>query len=452
LPNDEYKELENFLNELVAYTLTDVGYFIPFCHSDYQYPLHLQSLVDICNDIINGNVRRFTMHVPPQHGKSELLLHSIALYLKKNPTKNVAYVGYAQQFSERQTRKAYKYMKKLGLAPVIEKTNEFILAEGGGLFTSSVTGILTGETVDWLIIDDPFASPLQAYSKTYRERIWDWWLGVAKDRERPETSVTVLHTRWHLDDLIGRLIKNKERFEHYRLPALYDGLDAYGKPCEHTKDMDTPLWRDYEFYNEKRLAHKPTFLAKFQGLPIVKGDAVFKDVNYYSELPKEYKYQIGSDFAYSENSKSDYSVFVVFAVANKKYYLVDVIRYQKEISYTKSVCERLKDKYKTKIGIESNGTQKAVYDMLKTQIKGNYFYPVIPSGDKLTRSIPFASEWNLGNVLLPDPTVFNHSWLEDYIDEITSFTGVKDSHDDQVDASVMAFINKGSSIGVMIAI
>jgi predicted phage terminase large subunit-like protein len=216
----------------------------------------------------------------------------------------------------------------------------------------------------------------------------------------------------------------------------------------HTKEIGTPLYYSKEFYEKKKRQNEYVFYAMYQGLPIQRGNTLFKDVNYYSELPKELKYKIGSDFAYSEHTKSDFSVIVVFGYANKKHYLIDVIRYQKEIDYTEKMVLHTKMKYKSKIGIEANGTQKAVYDMISKKIGQHYFKAVQPLGDKYTRSIPFAAEWNLGNILLPDPTVFNHPWLDDYIDELMLFTGIKDTNDDQVDASVVAFNMVTQSTGV----
>ena len=66
--------------------------------------------------------------------------------------------------------------------------------------------------------------------------------------------------------------------------------------------------------------------------------------------------------------------------------------------------------------------------------------PINPRGDKYTRSLDLSEAWNAGNLLLPDPNTYPEKrWLIDYIDEFEVFTGINDPHDDQIDASVMAF-------------
>ncbi|MCK9482689.1 MAG: phage terminase large subunit, partial [Bacteroidia bacterium] len=256
------------------------------------------------------------------------------------------------------------------------------------------------------------------------------------------------------DDLIGRLIDTKYNMTHIRLPALYDGLDAYGSPESHQKEIDTPLWDEfgYDYYDEIRRSNEYTWQSLYQGLPISRGNAIFKDVTFYNSLPSEYKVQIGVDLAYSERTKSDYSVAVVIAVANQKYYILDVIRWQKEFNYSIDILQNLYNKYVSKIAMENNGVQKAICDMVESKLGYNRIKRINPTQDKVARATDFSSQWNLGNVLVPNPEIYPNNWLSDYIEEMQSFTGIKDKHDDQVDASVYAFMNKGIELGDMIMI
>lgn len=427
----------------------DVSYFLPYANKELEIPAHLKPIPDVINSIIKGNIERVSFSVPPQHGKSLMLLYGICLYLMKNPTKYVAYIGYAQQFAQSQTRKSIVLFNKFGIVSAVNTQREYINIAGGGLLTSSIGGVLTGYPIDWLIIDDPISGPAQAHSKVYREALWDWFNEVANPRIRPTTSLTVVHTRWHLDDLIGRLIKTNYKMQHIRIPALYDGLDVVGKPVEHTQELDAPLWNKfgYDFYNDIRRSNPYTFYALYQGLPISKGNTVFKDVCYYSKLPENYRVQIGTDFAYTESSKADYSVIVIMYYSDGKYYVVDVIRYQKEIDYTYKIITDVYAKYKTRIAIESNGTQKSVADTIEKMVDRGKIKRCNPTLDKFARSQAFSSSWNLGDVLLPDPSIYPNNWLNEYIEEVSNFTGVKDLHDDQVDASVNAFENSEQSVG-----
>lgn len=428
---------------------TNIEIYIPYVSDEYEKPKHLKPITDVLNRILNGEVLKVCFSVPPQHWKSVTVGHFLAKYLDKYRKHNTTYASYEQTFAESQTRLPKRLLKDIhGIKPIIDSQKEFVLEEGGSLFTTSTGGGMTGRPQNLIILDDLVKNSAEAESKVYRDRTYDWFFSAVDTREREnKTSLVLFMTRWHNDDLIGRLIKEKYDIVNIRIPALYDGLDCNGIPEEHTKELGTPLYYSKEFYEKKKRQNEYVFYGMYQGLPIQRGNSLFKDVNYYRELPNELKYKIGSDFAYSENTKSDYSVIVVFGYANKKHYLIDVIRYQKEVDYTENIVKRIKEKYKSKIGIEANGTQKAVYDMISKKIGKHYFTAVQPLGDKYTRAIPFASEWNLGNILLPDPTVYNYAWLDDYIEELMLFTGIKDANDDQVDGSVVAFNMKTNDGG-----
>lgn len=399
------------------------------------------------NRILKGEIVRLCFSVPPQHYKSYTTLFFIALYLYKYPTHNVVYISYEQSFAQSQIRLAYRILKEhFKIIPISETQKEFLLPGGGSLITTSVNGTVTGRATNLIVIDDPIKGRLEAESKTYRNRVYDFFLSEVATRFRENiTSIAIFMTRWHIDDLIGRLLKeNIYEFKNIRVPAISDGLDDSGVP--NNSEVGIPLLYTKEFYDKPRQMNKYIFQSMYQGLPIIKGDSVFKDVTYYSKLPDNIKYKIGSDFAYSESTKANYSVIVVFGYADNKHYLIEVIRYQKDVNYTINIVKNIYNKYKSKIGIEANGTQKATYDMLCKLIGGSYLYAIQPKGDKFTRALPFANEWNSGNILLPDPTVFNHLWLNDYLDELHNFTGQKDLYDDQVDASVNSFNMKSDVV------
>lgn len=419
------KDYQLLYNEAKKQALNDLGAFIVFNNPDFNKPKHLQPIVNELNSILNGNVSKMMFSVPPQHHKSVTLLNAIALYLTKYPSKVVAYISYSQSFSQTQSRKAISIYKKFNpnAKVLIDTQREFILETGGGLITSSVDGALTGYAIDWLIIDDPISNRLEAESPTYRQRNIDWWNDVAKTRLRPNTtSLSIVHTRWHNNDLIGYLSKNEPSIKYYNIPAI--------------DNDNNPLLNSLEYYEQVKKANPYGFYSLYQGEPIAKGGKLFKDFTYTDTLPTNYQIGIGIDLAYTSNTKSDYSVAVVMLKDKEtnKLIITKAKCWQTDINETKTILQRLRAEYPSvRMALEYNGTQIAIFDMLKEILKP--IMPVELKGDKFVRAQEFSSQWNLGNVLIYDKGDIDNQFFEQFAE----FSGLKDLHDDFIDASVYAY-------------
>jgi len=415
--------------------------FIPRLNKRYVAPTHLMPLINTLERIARGESVFLCISVPPRHAKTETLLNFIAWFLRQHQSKTVVYCSYAQRQSESKTLKAQNLIRTLAL-PISEtmaNREEFRLTEGGGILTTGVGGALTGQGADVMLIDDPVKNREEAESPVIREKIWGWFEDVAETRLEPNASVVVCMTRWHADDLIGRILRERPEYEYIRIPALADGLSADGKsamPDVLGRKLDEPLWpARYDFANldKSRREKAYTFTAMYQGLPTPRGAELFRDCTRYSELPKQgLRYAIGIDLAYTKDRRADYTAIVVMARVGDIWYVIETERWQEEITYTKKRILEFANKYHCRIIIETNGSQKAVYDELKKDIYGR-LKPAELNGDKLTRSLALREYWNAGLVQVP-----NGKYGE-FIQELNDFTGVKDLHDDYVDAAVYAF-------------
>lgn len=239
------KKLSLLKQKLKYVSERDLGAFIVQNNKNYERPSHLEPLIQFFNDVAEGKERHLAMTVPPRHGKTETAIHGIPYYLSKNREKTVAYISYSQTQSVSKAVKSHQVITDLGweLHPKLNNRAEFRIAEGGGILTTAVGGSLTGQGVDLLIIDDPFSNYKEAYSKTTRQAVWDWFDFVAETRLEPNASTLIVHTRWHEDDLIGRVVKERKKYEFIRIPAIEDGLDAYGKVEEqHERKIGEALW------------------------------------------------------------------------------------------------------------------------------------------------------------------------------------------------------------------
>lgn len=431
------KLLQLKLQELAR---TDLARFIPLVRPSYEAPTHLNPLINFFNDITFNKVERhLALTVPPRHGKTETTLMGIAFYLKHNPTKTVGYVSYAQTQSESKAVKVQSLIRELGLKlhPNLTNRKEFRLAEEGGILTTARGGSLTGQGVDLLVIDDPLSNRDEANSTTIRNKVWDWYEDVAETRLEPNASQLIIHTRWHEDDLIGRLLERRKEYEFVRLPALEDGLSFDGKEqIECIREIGSALWSarySKEKLEDTKKKSEYRFASLYQGLPRAREDYLFKSYATYSELPKEgLRYAICTDLAYTEKTVADNSAVVIMARKDDKYYIIEVFKYQKGIEYSIALLKRLYDKYGVKIGIEANGPQKAVYDMVRKTVPA---MKILPNGDKYTRALSYSEAWNNGNILLPESA----PWKNDYVEEHQNFTGINDAKDDQVDAGSHTF-------------
>jgi len=408
--------------------LQSVMVAIPLLNRTYVMPKHLQPITDVLNAILRGEQHKICISLPPRHGKTETILAFMALYLYNYPHHNISYLGHTQTFAQSKVLTAQKYAKSLGVIPDGKMNNrkEWRTSEGGALIANGINGDIMGMGFNVAIVDDPISSRAEAESLTYRNRTWAAFEDDIESRLEPNASVIVVMTRWHNDDLIGRLLKKRD-YTYLRIPALCDDEDDL-----LGRKIGDALWK--ERYPKEILEtlknDKPySFASMYQGLPQIKGANLFKDPTFYTKLPDSYQVSIGADLAYSDKTTSDYSAVVVTAFSEGIYYILDVIRWQTDINQSIPKLQQIQSKYNVSIAIEANGVQKAVYDFVKRYV------PVTKAktlGDKYVRALPVIEKWNAGKIRLP----LGAKFLDMYLEEIINFTGIKDAHDDMVDATV----------------
>lgn len=161
---------------------------------------------------------RLIISMPPQEGKSQRASRRFPLWaLVRNPDLRIAIASYEANVARRWGRAIRDDINQassdLGLRvrQDLSAQNEWQLeGHDGGVFTAGVGGAMTGRPVDLLLIDDPVKGREQADSPTYRERAWDWWQETASTRLAPGAPVVLILTRWHEDDLAGRLLKAED--------------------------------------------------------------------------------------------------------------------------------------------------------------------------------------------------------------------------------------------------
>lgn len=363
---------------------------------------------------------------PPQHGKSTVTTHGLVWALIKHPKRRFGYATYNLERAISVARSFRTIAQAAGLELSGTLGHAYNSQGGGVLFAGRGTAV-TGEPIDGFgVVDDPFKDRSEAESRTIRDTADDWHREVWLTRHHPGTSSFVMATRWHEDDLSGRLIRRG--WEYLNLEAVAGNNDPLGRrPGEPLCPSRWPL---DALEKQRARVGEYGWASLFCGRPRPRGGKLFQDAHYY-DIPPRSGYRIGHgiDLAYSKKTQADYSVSVVLLEQGGIYYVANVVRKQARAPEFAQDLKRICGQYPGKPRWYCAGPEKGVADLI------GGIDTLAASSDKYVRAQPVSAAWNEGKVLVPSDA----SWVNDFISEVCDFTGVNDSHDDQVDALAAAF-------------
>ena len=421
--------------------------------SNYQYqiPKHINLLNEKLQEIAFGDAKRLIVFLPPRHGKSMLVSHYFpAWYLGMFPDKRVILTAYEADFAATWGRKARDvlngYGKPLYGIEVNDKSSAAnrwdIKGHIGGMVTAGVGGPITGKGADILIIDDPIKNAEEANSQTYRDKTWEWYQSTAYTRLEPNGSIILIMTRWHEDDLAGRILRQIERgsseqWEIINLPAIAEDHDILGR------NVGDPLWPERYDLNELERIKYTTgsywWSAMYQQRPQPPEGGLLKRswIKQYQpyELPdlEELNIYQGWDLAISTKETADYTVCTTLGISKEKQiYVLDWYRDRIDFPTQVRVVKKLAEKWDpSQIAIESNAYQQA----LPQQLKKTSMLPIKEvkrTKDKVTRITSAFVHFENGKIILPE----NHPELDNFINEYVYFPQGK--HDDMLDSVELA--------------
>lgn len=311
---------------------------------------------------------------------------------------------------------------------------EWRTTSGGGVLAVGAGSGLTGQGVSGLmVVDDPFKNPEDAQSQVIRDKVGEWFDAVVQTRIEG-ASTLVIHTRWHEDDLIGRLAKDAD-FTVINLPALAEADDPLGRA------EGEPLWPErfgLKYLEKRKRRNEYLFASLYQGRPRPRGSAVFGAPHYYDPKTLDLtgcRLVLAADPAASIKTSADYSAAGVIAVKGNGDAMIGYLlyAYREQVPIPQFAQDLLGMQARfgdTEINIEAVGGFKAIPQMLLAIRPDLRVHEIIPVGDKFMRAQPAASAWNTGRLLVPSDSP---PWLGPLLDEVAKFTGVNDVYDDQVD-------------------
>lgn len=442
--------------------------WVPLMSPTFQRPEHLTQLAEV---LVRSQFEPIyaTIAVPPRHSKTETIVHSIPWRLLRDPTCEIAYCTYEANLAYSKSRRMREIAEQVGvkLKHGSKGVQEWQTSEGGKVIATGVGGPITGKGAKLLIIDDPLKNREEAESTVIRQKIWDWFTSTALTRVEPGGSVIVCHTRWHDDDLIGRIKREfagneSVNWVHLNMPAVTETLERVtvnGEEIEktHRRALWPSRWNLGELDKKRQLVGEYDWSALYQCEPRPKGGRLFQAATRYqhaniAEGKEPCKIIIGADPAATERTNADYSAIVVASFTGSwdkedpsntenLGFRGDILEVWRGQVTVPEFVKRLRDiavKWGAPVAVEAVAGFKAVPQMLRQMDRSLKIIEAPVVGDKFTRSLPVSAAWNYGRIRIPDD-VGNNTWVHDFLAEVEKFTGVKDKHDDQVDALAHAY-------------
>lgn len=466
LGEDELKELEALVSELEqrSYVQSCRDDLIEFCkhmQNDYKVGKHHKKLAALLEDIEASRKDRICVSVPPRHGKSQLVsIYYAAWYLGRNPSHKVMLVSHTTDLAVDFGRKVRNLIASdtfreifstVDIASDNKSAGRWNTNQGGEFFAAGVGSALAGRGAHLLLVDDPH-SEQDVLSGNFGifEKTYEWFAYGARTRLMPGGRVAIVHTRWHMDDLIGRVIRDMtqspdaDQYEVFEFPAILT--------LENNKTGETiekALWP--EFFDLPALhrtkASMPVFQwnAQYQQRPTAEEASIVKR-EWWRQWPKDdppsCEYLICSlDAAAEKHNRADYTALTTWGVffneeeEMHQLILLDSIKERLEFPELKQLClDHYKEWDPDSFIVEKKSAGVAIYQELRrTGIPVQEYTPHRGTGDKYARLNSVADIIASGMVWVPA-----RRWAEEVVEEIASFPF--GSHDDLLDSTVMALM------------
>lgn len=335
---------------------------------------------------------------------------------------------------------------------------------GGGVYCVGIGGPLTGQPVDVMIIDDPVKDRAAAESSKIRESAWEWWESVVLTRLAPNAKVVLIQTRWHQDDLAGRIASRPSplNWKTITIPAIAVTDDPLGRLPGQELQSARHRARGY-FLNLRAKMSSYVFSGVYQQTPTAAEGNFFRRATfrYWRTAPAwvdgrqridlegklvtladTWRF-ITMDFAASTKSSADWTVASCWAMTNEgDLVLLDRVRARVPDHEHFKLCEDLRTRWQAdQVFVESNWWSKTFVTDARDQ--GVPVAPVLADADKVTRAIPAAGRVHAGRVWFPAVTsgcpcgeCKDGDWLDEWTNELAIFP--QGTHDDQVDTLAYA--------------
>ena len=453
-----------------------VGWAVYASRGRWRKARHLEYLGGLLVRLARGEILRLCVSMPPRHGKSELISKYFpSWFLGSHPGSRVILCSYGQALTYEWSRAARDAFAEhaeevFGLttwtraSPKSWDVYEAGRRCGGALYAVGKGGALTGRGADLAVCDDLVKDRDEVSSIAQRDRAWEWFVSVPLTRLQPGGRAVVVQTRWHHDDVVGRLKRAQERgqlgepWTFVNLPCLAEDEDPLGRAPGEALWPET--WPASWAAEKAREVGSLVWASLYQGHPTPIEGGMFKSswTRLYQRDGDVLRSEHGTvrlsdlvryatcDLAASTRTTADYTVFATWGVdrVGRRLYLLDLVRERLE---GPDLVPRLRAvlglwggvAFVEKIGFQTSLIQEARRAGLPVR-------ELRPDGDKVTRALPATAALEGGQVLFREGA----PWLADLLEELATFPGGE--HDDQVDAlayGVQVFLRSVRAAGIV---
>lgn len=345
-------------------------------------------------------------------------------------------MGVQRIIESREYQRIFPATKLKGMG---EKTNstrtseEFeIVGREGGVKLVGREGSLTGNRVDVMILDDIYKDAMEANSPIIRENAWEWYCSVVRTRMHNKSQEIIVFTRWHTDDLIGRLLKTEARkWSVINFEAIKTGTPTEIDP----RQRGEALWSErhsLELLLERKELDPEIFEALYQGNPTSSKGLLYGEFDTYASIDEPVSHR--SAYVDSADTGSDYLCAICYSVGavSQRIYVTDVLYSNQAMEVTeKLTADMLKRTESQTAHVESNnggrGFARSVASMVRCNIKTFH-----QSQNKEARIVSNVSQV-MRTVIMPE------GWKEKFPDFAQAIIGCKrnikaNAHDDAADA------------------
>jgi len=422
--------------------------FAEYNNKKYRANWHHEAIANTIQGFLaDPNRKKMMLFVPPQHGKSELAsVMTPAFCLGKYPTWKTVIASYSADLADSFAGRVKDMAETVDFQAVFPgttikgKTKEFKNQQNGGVKSVGVRGGLSGRSVDLAIIDDPIKDYIEAESPRTREVIWNWYTSVIQTRLHNDSKVILIMTRWHEDDLAGRLLEREpDEWEVVKFAAIKEPHYTHPDDPRETGEALWPVKHNLAKLEAFRRLDASMFESLQQQNPTSPEGNKIKRAWFQfceaKEVPASVVWDLWVDGAYTENTKNDPTGFLVagyspmtntlyIALATDAYMeITECLDRTVEIAKLHGLGPRSRVRYEPKAsGKSMRQLMKAKSRTLSpVEIKGR----MVASG-KEGRATVAAPKIHAGKVVLVRGT-----WNERYLSQMCGYP--KAAHDEYID-------------------
>lgn len=440
---------------------TSFSRFLGYSNPKYELEWFHKLIADHCQMLLEGKIKNLMVFMPPQHGKSEIISRNFPAWAPgQNPDLKIVGCSYssdlAQQFSRSIQRtidsKEYQaifpetYLNGSNIRTdsrgYLRNVDLFEMVGHRGFYKAvGVGGSLTGTPVDIAIIDDPVKDANEANSITYRQRVWDWYNTVLSTRLHNNSRQLFIMTRWHEDDLAGRILKAEpQEWTVLAIPAICEQEYDSGLSERHIGDALWPSRHSIEKLQKQKARAPREFNALYQQHPTIEGGNIVKrdwfrtiSLAEFRSLRFNEPIHFYLDTAYNKKKKgqdNDPSGVLAACRIRNYIYLIDAQKVYKEmpdlLRFLPQYIAAHDGNSESKLHVEPKANGESVVQMLQEISTLNVKRTPTPTDDKEVRLRAVSPRVECGRVFIVEG-----SWNDDFLDEVCGFPS--QPHDEFVD-------------------